>query len=36
LVAGALFLIEDLNQPFGGLVQLSSIPPRNALSQIDQ
>jgi len=33
-VAGAMFLIVDLDQPFGGLIQLSSTPLRNALSQI--
>jgi hypothetical protein len=32
-VAGAVFLIEDLDQPFDGLIQLSSTPLRNALSQ---
>jgi len=33
-VAGAMFLIVDLDQPFDGLIQLSSTPLRNALSQI--
>jgi hypothetical protein len=35
-VAGALFLIVDLDEPFGGLIQISSTPLRNALSQIGQ
>jgi hypothetical protein len=35
-VAGAMFLIVDLDEPFGGLIQLSSTPLRNALSQIGQ
>jgi len=35
-VAGALFLIVDLDQPFGGLIQISSTPLRNALSQLGQ
>jgi hypothetical protein len=32
-VAGALFLIFELDHPFGGLIQISSEPMRNALSQ---
>jgi hypothetical protein len=35
-VAGAMFLIVDLDQPFGGLIQISNMPLRNALSQIGQ
>jgi hypothetical protein len=35
-VAGAMFLIVDLDEPFGGLIQISSTPLRNALSQIGQ
>jgi hypothetical protein len=35
-VAGAMFLIVDLDEPFGGLIQISSTPLRNALSQISQ
>jgi hypothetical protein len=35
-VAGAVFLIVDLDQHFGGLIQISSTPLRNALSQIGQ
>ena len=31
-VAGALFLILELDQPFSGLIQISSEPLRNALS----
>jgi hypothetical protein len=33
-VAGALFLIVELDQPFGGLVRISSAPLRNALGQL--
>jgi len=35
-VAGALFLIADLDEPFGGLIQISSTPLRNALSEFGQ
>jgi hypothetical protein len=35
-VAGAIFLIVDLDQPFDGLIQISSTPLRNALSQLGQ
>jgi len=35
-VAGAMFLIVDLDEPFGGLIQISSTPLRNALSLIGQ
>jgi hypothetical protein len=35
-VAGAMFLIVDLDQHFGGLIQISSTPLRNALSQLGQ
>lgn len=35
-VAGALFLIVDLDQPFEGLIQISGEPLRNALSQLGQ
>ena len=35
-VAGAVFLIVDLDQHFGGMIQISSTPLRNALSQIGQ
>jgi len=31
-VAGALFLILELDHPFSGLIQISSAPLRNALS----
>ena len=31
-VAGALFLILDLDRPFSGLMQISSVPLRNALA----
>jgi hypothetical protein len=31
-VAGALFLILELDHPFSGLIQISSTPLRNALS----
>jgi hypothetical protein len=33
-VAGALFLIVELDQPFAGLVRISSAPLNNALTQI--
>jgi hypothetical protein len=33
-VAGALFLIVELDQPFAGLVRISSAPLKNALAQI--
>jgi hypothetical protein len=33
-VAGAIFLILEMNRPFGGLMQISSAPIRNALEQI--
>ena len=32
--AGAMFLILELDRPFGGLIQISSEPLRNALSQL--
>ena len=32
--AGAIFLILELDRPFGGLIQISSEPMRNALSQL--
>ena len=32
-VSGAIFLILELDQPFGGLIQISSKPLLNALSQ---
>ena len=35
-VAGAMFLIVDLDDPFGGLIQISSHSLRNALTQIGQ
>jgi hypothetical protein len=33
-VAGALFLILDLDRPFSGLMQISSAPLQNALAMI--
>jgi hypothetical protein len=33
-VAGAVFLIVDLDQPFEGLIQVSSAPLRGALEQL--
>jgi hypothetical protein len=33
-VAGAMFLIVDLDEPFGGVIQISSTPLRNALAQL--
>lgn len=35
-VAGALFLILELDHPFDGLIQISSTPLRNALEQLGQ
>jgi hypothetical protein len=35
-VAGAMFLIVDLDQPFGGLIQISDSPLRNALAQLEK
>jgi len=33
-VSSAIFLILDLDQPFGGMIQLSSAPLRDALAQL--
>jgi hypothetical protein len=33
-VSGAIFLILELDRPFGGLVQISSAPLRNALAHL--
>lgn len=35
-VAGALFLIVELDQPFHGLIQVSSKPLCDALAQLGQ
>ena len=35
-VAGAIFLILELDQPFAGLVQVPSAPLRNALAHLGQ
>src|SRR5262245_32164526 len=35
-VAGAILLIEELNRPFQGLIQISSAPLRNALAHLGQ
>lgn len=35
-VAGAIFLILELDRPYDGLMRLSSAPLRNALAQIGQ
>jgi len=35
-VATAIFLIEEMNRPFGGLIAISSEPMRNALSILGQ
>jgi hypothetical protein len=35
-VAGALFLIMELDQPLGGVIRISSQPMQNALSQLNQ
>jgi hypothetical protein len=34
-LSGAIFLILELDHPFGGLVSISSAPLRSAISQID-
>ena len=33
-ISGAIFLILELDRPFGGLVQISSTPLRNAVAQL--
>ncbi len=33
-VAGAVFLIMELDQPFGGMIRISSEPMLNALHQL--
>ena len=33
-VSGAIFLILELDRPFGGIVQISSAPLRNAMAQL--
>ena len=33
-VSGAIFLILELDRPFGGLVQISNLPLRNAVAQL--
>jgi len=35
-VSGAIFLTLELNQPFGGLIQVSSAPLRNALAHLGE
>ena len=35
-IAGALFLILELDQPFHGWIQIPSAPLRNALTQLGQ
>jgi Protein of unknown function (DUF4239) len=35
-VSGAIFLIMELDRPFGGMVQISSAPLRNAMDNIDK
>lgn len=35
-VSGAIFLILELDQPFGGLIKISSAPLRNALAHLGQ
>jgi len=34
--AGSLFLIQELDRPYGGLIQISSTPLRNALAYLGQ
>ena len=33
-VSGAIFLIMELDRPFGGLIEISSAPLRNALASV--
>lgn len=35
-VSGAIFLIMELDRPFGGLIQISSAPLRSAVASIDK
>jgi len=35
-VAGAIFLILEMNQPYGGWLQVSSAPLRDALAQMNR
>ena len=35
-VAGAIFLILEMNQPYGGWMQVSSAPLRDALAQMSR
>jgi hypothetical protein len=35
-VSGAIFLIMELDRPFGGLIQISSAPLRSAIASIDK
>ena len=35
-VSGAVYLILDMDQPFGGLIQVSSAPLRDALTHLGQ
>ena len=34
--AGALYLIQELDRPYGGLITVSSAPLRNALANLGQ
>jgi hypothetical protein len=33
-VAGAIFLVLEMDRPFGGLIQISSAPLHNALAHL--
>ena len=35
-ILGAIFLILELDQPFDGMIQISSVPMRNALQHLGQ
>ena len=35
-VSGAIFLILELDRPFGGLIEISDAPLRNAIAHLDQ
>ena len=35
-IAGSIFLIVEMSQPFGGLIRISSMPMRNALATMER
>ena len=36
LIAGAIFLILELNSPYEGFMRISDVPLRNALAMVDK